>query len=667
TSCFMMNVTSTTTEKKQSFPRKNSMLSTLLIGISSVLGAGIYVLLAPSARLAGPGIIVAFIIDGIFAIFIAGSYSECVSVLPVNGGGFVFIRSAYGNKGLFLGWVIWLSNIAYGAVCANGIGSFLEQIIGLDSTIFVIGISIVMVLLFTLVNIKGSQGLAKAQNPLLAALMASMVIGCVFLFANPRGNGFSPFLPFGFYPVITSSALLMDIYIGFEDLCAISEEVEAPRKNVPKALFLTVLISAAFYFLIIITVFSTQNLPTILGTELTFLEICQTNPVIYYIVFFGAIFALMTSLGVALMAASRNLYALAIYDFVDRKWGALDKKSGAPVKALFLTCAISVIIVITGQVEVIASISNVSYLITVMFVAFAAIKFRKTKTYEPDSFKMPFYPYSHFITIIMCIFLMIFIEPSSTLVALSWFGVGVVIYLFFSSKKRLYGIFFMIMTFFVLITYLIAGIIIMILGILYYLFNIAENHSRNLIVVGLTTAATIFLAIQSGILLDFGSIQAVVPDNSMYIPLVHTLLILMVVLSITGVFFSIFSPHYLLLKFKMKIASKEIPVYVNREIINKIGLKNTRIIFLASMMISIVQIATSGLLMILALLFTCDIFMIAEIRVGTFIIIREIITFFTLVSLVLAATFNFVSGFSWVNMWKNFKKNVPKTVKLTTL
>ncbi|MEX2681093.1 MAG: APC family permease, partial [Candidatus Sigynarchaeota archaeon] len=431
------------------YTRKNGLFGATMIGVTSLMGAGIYSLLNYLADIAGPAALISFFIDLGIALLIASCYSECASLIPASGGGFIYVVEAFGKKGVYVGWIVWQSKLAYGSLCAITAGKFVANLLGTSDPLVALAIAVAFVILFTLFNLRGSKTLTAIQTPLTFALLVSFIVGSIYLFLNPTGHAFDPFLPNGFPSIIIGSALFIDVFIGFEDLASVAEEIEEPRRNIPKALRNCLIISAIFYLLVLIAVFSTMNLEDITSSEIPFITSTRDNTLVYMIVFFGAIFALLTSIGVALMAASRNVQALARLDFLDRRWDEIDPRLQSPVNAIWLSCIMMIILVLSNQIDFIASISNISFIISVIFIAFAIFKFRRTRTYDKEVYKMKYHPWGPILTVVACVLLMVFIDIDSILLSIGWFLAGLLLYIVFSSKKRAYGMFFLVITFFV--------------------------------------------------------------------------------------------------------------------------------------------------------------------------------------------------------------------------
>lgn len=479
------------------FEAKLSLKNAILLTLASMTGAGIYTLLSFVISRTWGGIYIAFGITVVVGFLIAGCYSECVSLFPKSGGGFVYVVEAFGDSGLIVGWMIWLSNMAYAALLSISVGLFIGDLFNIDSFYFISGISILSIVAFTYLNAKGAEAVTKVQNVLVIALIITLIIAVFYIFLKPKAGDVSieHIIPAtGFSSILLGAGTLLDIFIGFEDIAAVSEEIIEPKKNIPKAMFISITVMVFIYGFVITAILYGLPLEAIQNSEIPLLDAVQSNNTIYLIVYLGAIFALLTSVGVSVMTSSRNLYALAKMDFIDRKWAKIEKEKNVPKKALGLTLVIILIISLTGRVEDIAAISVVSYTITVSFIALSIIKFRKNKEYGEESFKIPYFPYSIYLLLILNFVLLAFIGFDSLLLSVVWFFTGLIIYHFFSSKNRIFGTIFIVATFFISIYYILAGIVILIVALLGYILKISPFKSIVHTMIGIKVLTIILIS-----------------------------------------------------------------------------------------------------------------------------------------------------------------------------
>jgi len=414
--------------EERSFTRKISLLDTVILGIGSTIGAGIFILLSPGINIAGPAVIIAFAINAILALIIAGNYAEAASFMPVNGGGFAFVEAAYGKKALFLGWVVWLGNTSYAALTAVGIGEYLSAIIPVHKLLISFGV----LGFFTLLNSVGSKNTASIEKPLTMSLLIAFIITIIYLFTNPVDGGFIPLFPNGIFSLLPATSLLFVTFTGFEMITTISAEVKKPRKNIPKALFITVGVVTLFYLLIVgATLYSTST-ERLAGSDVALIEAISGSPIMEGVIIMAAIFAMLSSLNVAIMAGARNVYALSRDGFLPKKWGKINERFESPLKAVLLTAVIAIVLLLTSQINLIASVSNISYMLVVSTVGLAVLKFRK---HEKDgNFKMPFFPYLSYLCIGLPLILIPFLDHWGIVIGFGWLIIGVMIHLFKSRK-----------------------------------------------------------------------------------------------------------------------------------------------------------------------------------------------------------------------------------------
>ena len=416
--------------RERSFIHKISLFKTIILGIGSTIGAGIFLLLSPGVNIAGPGIILAFIFNAVIALIIAGNYAEGASFTPVDGGGFSFVEKAFGKKALFLGWMVWLGNTSYAAMTSVGIGMYLSAIIPINEVV----ISVAVLFLFTFLNSVGSKKVASCQLPLTIILMLVLAIIAGYLFMNPIDGGFTPFLPNGVISLLPATSLLFVCFTGFEAITTISAEVKKPQKNIPKALFYTVGIVSVSYILVVLATLYSTSIDRLGSSDIALMEAVKFSPVMQGIIVLGAVLAMLSSLNVALMAGARNIYGLSRDGFLPKKWSVINERFETPIRAILLTSVLAFILLLTNQVELIASVSNISYMLVVSSVGLAVLKSRQFE--DKTVFKIPFYPYSCYLCIALPLILIPFLDPYSIIIGFSWFTLGVLIHLFRSKRRK---------------------------------------------------------------------------------------------------------------------------------------------------------------------------------------------------------------------------------------
>ena len=596
--------------------KKIGLPSVVILGISALTGAGIYSLLGHATEIAGPAVIMSLLIGAIFAFIVSSFYSELVSIKPLNGGGFIFIKEAFGQKGLYLGWLTWLANMAYGALVAHTTASFVVILFQIDP-VFIQPIAILFILLMAAINIGGSKFLSRVQIPLTFALLISLIIGSIYLLLNPDPSiswSLDYFFQKEIVSIIPAAAILFVVFIGFEDICTIANETENPRKNIPRAYYIILSIATIVYIIVLISLYYSTNVSQIVQSEIAILDAVSQNYFVYFIVLLGAIFSLLATLGVSLMAQSRNLVGLSINDFTDRKYAKIDEDANAPTKAIKLSAFITILILLSGQVEFYASITIISYMCVVTGLGLTVFKYRKTKKYDEDTFKVPLHPYSTIIGILMCGLLVITIELSVIFVPIIWLLIGLIVYLFFSSKRRIYGTIFLVTAFLFTLTELYIGFIIIAVGIAIYLISIAERYSIILTLSGVKFVAVLILTLFNYFIVYFGQIASPVLNlDVIFSGLLLRIFEILIICSLITIIFDIVTVREIVNYIIKRKEPEEVAIDVGRGKIIEASIREKRIIFIINIIIAGIQIASSLFAFSFAILIALDIIVIQEI------------------------------------------------------
>ena len=237
-----------------SLRRQLNTFDTTSLVIGSAIGADIFVVPALSARLLGPASLLIWFVGGIIAIVIALCFAYCATYLPKVGGSYAYTKEVAGSyAGFMVGWALLLAEWFSLAVFPV---AFTQYFLALDpnldplSQLLLKGAFIVTIIL---TNIYGVKTAGKFNDfltivklgPLL--LLICLGVGFMGLQPNVAAAHFQPFLNGDLSNVGQTLVLIFWAYAGFELSSLPADEIQNPRKTLPKALLLGMLIVAAFY------------------------------------------------------------------------------------------------------------------------------------------------------------------------------------------------------------------------------------------------------------------------------------------------------------------------------------------------------------------------------------------------------------------------------------
>jgi amino acid transporter len=251
-------------------PRTLTLRGATVLGIGSMIGAGIFALLGEAGAVAGAAVWISFLIGGIVAMLLGYVCAKLGMTYPSSGGLITYLVKGFG-AGRLVGVASWLGYIAaiviVTAMVAVSFGGYATALFvgenagsGWDN-VFITLVLVVMLVL----NLVGTKVVAAAQSVIVFCVLGAFV---VFLCAT-LPNIDTSLLSFGGYPsaskIISSVALTFFAYLGFNVITFTGGDLRDPRRNIPRATYLAVGITAVTYVLIAIGVFGTLTVTEVIG------------------------------------------------------------------------------------------------------------------------------------------------------------------------------------------------------------------------------------------------------------------------------------------------------------------------------------------------------------------------------------------------------------------
>ena len=347
-----------------------------------------------AARIAGPSIVITFLIGAFFALLMGLCYAELGAAVPgAAGGAIAFVGRAFGkNLQTFLaGWFSWIGSITDGAigsiVFAFSVNYFVKWVEPFT-------LAAITLLCFALINFRGTKSMGIIQFVLTFGLIVALFIfiaGSLFNFEIVR---FEPFFPNGFFPTISMIAFIFPTYAGYETITQLSEEVKTAGKTIPRALLIT---------LLLITILFTGSAIAMIGGAPADVYFNSSTPLqdaaTYFmgptggiVVSIGGILASLTTVNGALAGGTRIAYGLSRNDLLPSVFRRVHPKFRSPFTALALTTLLAVLFVLTRWVDLIVYAIALGYSITAIMVVLALIRLRRIEPTLYRPFKVPLYP-----------------------------------------------------------------------------------------------------------------------------------------------------------------------------------------------------------------------------------------------------------------------------------
>ena len=229
--------------------RHMGLFQLTMYGVGLTLGAGIYVLIGEAAGFAGNSMWISFGLAAIVAVFAGLSYAELTALFPKAAAEYVFVKNAFKSEfiGFMIGWLTAITSMIVGATVALGFGGYFAQFLDIPITLS----AILLLGILSFVSFIGIKQSAWTNTIFALVTIAGLGIIIFLGFTIEVSEPVDYFdAPNGMTGIILAFVLIFFAFIGFEDMANVAEEVKRPKKTLPRAIILSILITAIIYILV---------------------------------------------------------------------------------------------------------------------------------------------------------------------------------------------------------------------------------------------------------------------------------------------------------------------------------------------------------------------------------------------------------------------------------
>ena len=445
--------------------RSLSLSQAIMIGVASMIGGAIFVLVGPGISAAGPALIIAFLLNGVITLFTALTYAELGSALPATGGGYKWVREGLPRPNSYLsGWMAWFAHTIAGSLYAVAFGTFLGHLLAsaeiIDSSL---GLplekifAVIAIIIFTFINIRGSSHTGKVGSAITFSQL--IIIGILIIAAlaamtltNPNWPAnFRDFFPNGTTGLVLAMGLTFIAFEGYEIIAQAGDEIKKPKKNIPKAILISLGIVVSVYVLFAFVFIGGLNPLQVEQPAWEFIgsfgELGIIEAAEYYlpfgalIVLAGGFVSTLAALNATTFAASRVSFAMGRNHDLPPMFNKLHKKYRTPYVSTICSGIVMMVLAMSFDLTMIALAASVMFLFLFVQVNAACITIRRLAKEKKlvYGFKTPFFPLIPVIgfasAAILSVYLL-FSHPMSWVIAVVWILAGFLIYRLYTSKKE---------------------------------------------------------------------------------------------------------------------------------------------------------------------------------------------------------------------------------------
>ena len=331
------------------------------ISIGAIVGAGIYVVTGIAAGFAGPALIVSMLLAAAISMLTAMSFAELTAWKPIEGSIYEYTYQLISPfAGFLTGWMWVISNTFAGAAVSLGFASYLCALFSALPPNFV---AAVFCFLFTALNFLGIRQSALLNNVLVAAKLSILGFFMIYGFFYMNPSNFASFNPFQI-GVLSGAFYIFFAYGGFARVAVIAEEVKDAKRNVPRAIMLSLAISTVVYILVGFVAVGLVDASRLAGSSSPLAEAISVtgNSLAFYTVSAGGLIATASVLLTAILGVSRMAYAMARRKDLPQALSRLHPKYGTPHLSIWIVGVTMILLVLFVDITKVVAISNFALL-----------------------------------------------------------------------------------------------------------------------------------------------------------------------------------------------------------------------------------------------------------------------------------------------------------------
>ncbi len=452
------------------------------LGVGAIIGAGIFVATGAAAHnVAGPALMLSYVVAGITCIFAALCYAEFASMVPVAGSAYTYAYATLGELfAWIIGWDLVLEYAVGSATVANGWSGYFQSVIAKMGIVLPPALAgppivydaatgafiatgglvnlpaVIIVAIVTMILVKGIQESASFNATMVflkvAAVLFVILVGSFYI--NPEN--WVPFAPYGLtglslfgIPVagqtdaggqplgmLAGAAIIFFAYIGFDSVSTHAEEAKKPQRDVPIGIIASLIICTVLYIAVVAVLTGMVKYTEIsvnAGVSDAFKH--AGLPWAEVIIASAGVAGITSVLLVMMLSAPRVFLAMARDGMVPFSFfGAVHPKFRTPYKSTILVGVFVSILAGLLPIDALLHLTNIGTLLAFVIVCAAVLIMRKTHPEAERPFKAPLFPFVPIAGILCCLLLMFSLPADNWWRLLVWLGIGFVIYFGYSRK-----------------------------------------------------------------------------------------------------------------------------------------------------------------------------------------------------------------------------------------
>jgi len=434
------------------------------LGVGGIVGTGIYTLTGVGAGMAGPAVILSFVVAGAVCAAAALAYAEMATMIPMAGSAYTYSYVALGE---LLAWIVgWTLILEYTVVCsavavgwsgyAAGViraagwpvpeellvGPFAGGLVNVPAILISLAVAGLLAI--------GSKESATVNLVLVGIKLVALAIFIAIALPAFSSSHFEPFAPFGYGSVVgpdgvtkqgmmAAAAIIFFAFYGFDAVSTAAEECKNPKRDLKIGIIGSMILCTFLYMIVAAAALGSTNYEALAKSAEPLAMVLRglNHGVAATLIASAAVIALPTVIMAFMYGQSRIFFVMARDGLLPERLSKVHPRFGTPVLMTFVTSVIVALIAAFVPLQNIAAVANAGTLIAFIAVAVCMIVTRRTHPLYPRMYNESATWIIGIVAILGCIYLFSSLQTRTMISVLIWNVVGLAVYFLWARRNSL--------------------------------------------------------------------------------------------------------------------------------------------------------------------------------------------------------------------------------------
>ncbi|WP_225216608.1 APC family permease [Microbacterium pullorum] len=435
-------------DSDNALPRRLGTFQLAMLGVGATIGTGVFFVMHEAVPLAGPAVMLSFLIAAIAAGLSAVCYAEMASAVPISG-------STYSYAYVTLGEIVAMGVAAclvleYGvsaAAVASGWSGYLDHLVGalfgltlppelmagpMEGGIINLP-AVVLVAMCAVLLVRGTRESAMVNTIMVVIKVAVLLMFAAIAITAFAVDNFAQFAPFGTAGVTAAAGTIFFTFIGLDAVSTAGDEVKDPQRALPRAILIALAVVVAVYLFVAIAAVGAQPWQDFADPEQQSAGLAVILADVLgaswpaTLLAAGAVVSIFSVTLVIMFGQTRILYSIGRDGLIPKAFARVDPRTQTPV---FSTVVVALAVALLAGLVPLTSLwdlVSMGTLVAFIVVSVGVMVLRRTRPDLPRGFRVPGYPVTPVLSIAACIYLITGLGWSTYV----WFGVWIAVVLVF--------------------------------------------------------------------------------------------------------------------------------------------------------------------------------------------------------------------------------------------